>query len=201
MDLHGFWGIRSFDSTWSQLHSTFKNGIPGSNPGALRHPAGWRAGETDQPLGSSLQRLWWQGDDPRHLGPPQVQGTLDARRCWNMESPCEQLEVSLSFPDCNGEGVKLERVFFVYLGRDFRHASRHAVEYLRGDVDGLWWINVPRTELWKKVSRNMPTPEEGARMDLSLKLPWVQSWEIPGGLAIYNHLTAAVKLELSSLSL
>lgn len=45
----------------------------------------------------------------------------------------------------------------------------------------------------------MPTPEEGARMDL--KLPWVQSWEIPGGLAIYNHLTAAVKLELSSLSL
>ena len=54
-----------------------------------------------------------------------------------MESPCEQLEVSLSFPDCNGEGVKLERVFLVYLGRDFRHASRHAVEYLRGDVDGL----------------------------------------------------------------
>jgi hypothetical protein len=53
-----------------------------------------------------------------------------------MESPCEQLEVSLSFPDRNGEGVKLERVFFC-LGRDFRHASRHAVEYLRGDVDGL----------------------------------------------------------------
>ena len=27
--------------------------------------------------------------------------------------------------------------FFLGLGRDFRHASRHAVEYLRGDVDGL----------------------------------------------------------------
>ena len=45
----------------------------------------------------------------------------------------------------------------------------------------------------------MPSPEQGAQMDL--KLPWVQSWEIPGGLAIFNHLTAALKLELGSWSL
>lgn len=73
---------------------------------------------------------------------------------------------------------------------DGKAMTRGTLDHLRSK--GHW------TELWKKVSRNMPTPEEGARMDLSLKLPWVQSWEIPGGLAIYNHLTAAVKLELRS---
>ena len=56
-------------------------------------------------------------------------------------------------------------------------------------------------ELWKKIAgntpQNMPSPEVGAQLDL--KLPWVQSWEIPGGVLIFNHLTAALKLELSDL--
>lgn len=69
-----------------------------------------------------------------------------------------------------------------------------------GPIDHLTskahWI-----ELWKKIAgntpQNMPSPEVGAQMDL--KLPWVQSWEIPGGVLIFNHLTAALKLELSDL--
>ena len=69
-----------------------------------------------------------------------------------------------------------------------------------GPIDHLTskahWI-----ELWKKIAgktpQNMPSPEMGAQMDL--KLPWVQSWEIPGGVLIFNHLTAALRLELSVL--
>lgn len=53
------------------------------------------------------------------------------------------------------------------------------------------------TEVWKKARRSMPSPEVGAQMDL--KLPWVQGWGIPGGVLIFNHLTAALKLELSDL--
>eukprot|EP00435_Cladocopium_sp_Y103_P057914 s1995_g20.t1 len=63
-----------------------------------------------------------------------------------------------------------------------------------GPIDHLTsrshWI-----ELWKKVKDNMPSRRVGAQMDL--KLPWVQSWEIPGGALIFNHLTAALRLELS----
>ena len=56
----------------------------------------------------------------------------------------------------------------------------------------------PRTELWKKVKGNTPPPEQAAQMDPNLA--WVQSWQVPGGRMIFNHLTAALKLDLSSLA-
>ena len=199
MDFEGFAALTQHDLSCIQL----SHGIP-MDPGIQsRSPPppcwmkSWGNGPTAGiiPAASVMARRWpaapWTTSGPRDIG------------CSEMLKHGESMRTAGSFIEFPRSqwGRSEVRACFFCLGRDFRHASRHAVEYLRGDVDGLWWINVPRTELWKKVSRNMPTPEEGARMDLSLKLPWVQSWEIPGGLAIYNHLTAAVKLELSSLSL
>ncbi|CAL1140140.1 unnamed protein product [Cladocopium goreaui] len=114
------------------------------------------------------------------------QGALETHQLWNRH-------VTVS-------AIKLEDELSKRTKR-LQHpcaACNHQV-MANGPIDHLTskahWI-----ELWKKIAgktpQNMPSPEMGAQMDL--KLPWVQSWEIPGGVLIFNHLTAALKLELSN---
>ena len=45
---------------------------------------------------------------------------------------------------------------------------------------------------------NRGAPPDAAQM--GPKVPWVQSWQVPGGCVMFNHLTAAVMLELGALA-
>ena len=53
-----------------------------------------------------------------------------------------------------------------------------------------------RTLLWKKMKGGAPA--DAAQM--GPQVPWVQSWQVPGGCVMFNHLTAAVMLELGALA-
>ena len=53
-----------------------------------------------------------------------------------------------------------------------------------------------RTLLWKMTKGRAPA--DAAQM--GPQVPWVQSWQVPGGCVMFNHLTAAVMLELGALA-
>ena len=47
-----------------------------------------------------------------------------------------------------------------------------------------------RTELWKKLSKNLPQPDEALQTDK----PWWQPFVVPDGKLVLNHLTSGLML-------
>ena len=65
----------------------------------------------------------------------------------------------------------------------------------RGTLDHLRSKN-HWTALWNKIKEGMPPPDVAPNMDRPYK-PWVQSFRVPGGELVFNHLTAGLKLDMS----